>query len=91
MSSIYLLGGLLEIAYPSDRCLPEAAGQGVRFRPEADVRPTPDKQPLSALGKLAHVKDADPKKEGTPEVDFNADMVVSAIEVGVRSTAAVTA
>lgn len=39
MSNIYFSGGLLEIAYPSDRCLPEAAaGQGVRFRPEADGR-----------------------------------------------------
>lgn len=38
MSNIYFSGGLLEIAYPSDRCLPEAAaGQGVRFRPEAGV------------------------------------------------------
>lgn len=40
MSNIYFSGGLLEIAYPSDRCLPEAAaGQGVRFRPEADISP----------------------------------------------------
>lgn len=38
MSNIYFSGGLLEIAYPSDRCLPEAAaGQGVRFRPRADA------------------------------------------------------
>jgi hypothetical protein len=38
VSSIYLSGGLIRTAFPQDRCLPEAAWQGVRFRQEADSR-----------------------------------------------------